>query len=124
MNVRPPLLLIALLTASALQAAGPPPDPALFKTKAPWVPDPELVASLGKRRPESNYDESKVPPWSLPPWCPTRARARGFRLPGGTVRVFVHGTSAAGGTMLLCETPIARVLPRNGEGRSASRRVG
>jgi len=67
MNVRPPFLLIALLTASALHAAGPPPDPALFKTKAPWVPDPELVASLGKRRPESNYDESKVPPWSLPP---------------------------------------------------------
>lgn len=70
MNLRSPFLLIALLSTSfqnTLHAVGPPPDPAIFETKQPWVPDPELVASQNKRRPESNFDESKVPPWTLPP---------------------------------------------------------
>jgi dienelactone hydrolase len=67
MTIRTHFLLIGILTATALQAAGPPPDPALFETKAPWVPNPDLVASQNKRRPESNFDESKVPAWTLPP---------------------------------------------------------
>ncbi len=62
-----PIALLFFFCGAALQGAEPPPDPALFETKTPWVPDPELVASQGKRRPESNYDESKVPAWTLPP---------------------------------------------------------
>ena len=67
MHSRLILLLSSLLSAAALHAAGPPPDPALFLSKAPWVPDPELIVNLTKRRPDNNYDESKVPPWTLPP---------------------------------------------------------
>jgi (4-O-methyl)-D-glucuronate---lignin esterase len=39
---------------------------ALAQTSQPWSADPEVVAELSKKRPGSNYHESKVPSFVLP----------------------------------------------------------
>ncbi len=58
--------LSLLLIAVALHAAEPLPDFSAYDKKVPWVTAPETIAQFAKRQKKSNFDETKVPPWSLP----------------------------------------------------------
>jgi dienelactone hydrolase len=39
----------------------------MFDHKVPWVVPAESIERLGKSQPRNNYDEAKVPPYTLPP---------------------------------------------------------
>jgi hypothetical protein len=55
--------LLAIVTLPSF--ADQPADQGQYEIKKPWVPEPELLA--GKHPPETNFDESKIQPFTLPP---------------------------------------------------------
>ncbi len=63
-------IAVALCLTSAAHADEP--DFSPYATKAPWVVSPEKVASASKGKPQSNFDEQKVPAWTLPELLATR----------------------------------------------------
>ena len=66
--IRCPLLCLApLLLASSLHASEAAPDFSAFEQKSHWVIPPATIESATRNRPQSNFDEAKVPAWSLPP---------------------------------------------------------
>ncbi len=62
------LVLIALCLGSMWGIAdASPPELDGDEKQKPWVAEPEVIADYSRRYDDSNFEESKVPPWTLPP---------------------------------------------------------
>lgn len=59
--------LAPLMLAASLHASEAAPDFSAYETKSRWEIPTATVAVASRNRPESNFDEAKVPAWTLPP---------------------------------------------------------
>lgn len=67
MKSLPLVCLAPLLLLPSLRAREAAPDFSAFEQKSRWVIPAATIDTAARNRPQSNFDEAKVPAWTLPP---------------------------------------------------------